>query len=60
VPIIGKCNDIFCKNNTNRQCDLGEIYIEYGDRVAFCDQQDDDGWESRVELIGKIYFQKKK
>lgn len=60
MPIIGKCNDIFCKYNINRQCDLLEVWIEYGDRTAFCSQQDEDGWEKRVEKIGGIYFQKRK
>ena len=60
MPIVGKCNNIYCNNNKNRQCELGEVWIEYGDRVAFCADQDDEGWEKRVEKIGGIYFQKKK
>jgi hypothetical protein len=56
---LGKCNDIFCKHNTNRQCECSEVWIEYGDGVAFCDQQNDDGWEKRVEKIDGKYSQKK-
>lgn len=60
MAIIGKCNDIFCEHNTNHRCDLGEVWIEYGDRTAFCAEQDDNGWKDRVVEVGGMYFQKKK
>jgi hypothetical protein len=54
-----KCNDIFCKNNTKRECDY-EPTIEYGATVAFCADQDDNGWEERVIKVDGKYLQKSK
>jgi hypothetical protein len=59
MPIVERCNDIFCKSNKDRTCMEGSIDIEYGVGTAFCSGQDDEGWEKRVEKVGNVYKQRK-